>query len=41
DLKDWAHSVLRHRILLTFEAQADGVSSDDIIDQIVDTVPVP
>ncbi|MGL4940812.1 MAG: AAA family ATPase [Bifidobacterium asteroides] len=41
DLKAWAHSVLRHRILLTFEAQADGVSSDDIIDQIVDTVPVP
>lgn len=41
DLKDWAHSVLRHRILLTFEAQADDISSDDVIDQIVDTVPVP
>ena len=41
DLKGFAHQVLRHRILLTFEAMADGISSDDIIDTILETVPVP
>lgn len=41
DLKACAHDVLRHRIMLTFEAQADGTSTDDIINTIVETVPVP
>lgn len=41
DIKAFIHEVLRHRILLTFEAQADGVSTDQIIDSIVQTVPVP
>ena len=41
DLKAFAHEVLRHRIMLTFEALADGVVSDQIADKIVETVPVP
>ena len=41
DVKDNAHEVLRHRILLTFEALADGVSSDQVVDSIVQAVPVP
>lgn len=41
DLKSFAHEVLRHRILLTFEAMADGVSSDQVVDSIVQAVPVP
>ncbi|KFI45390.1 MoxR-like ATPase [Bifidobacterium bohemicum] len=41
DVKAFVHEVLRHRILLTFEAQADGVTADQIIDSIVQTVPVP
>ncbi|MEK0306434.1 AAA family ATPase [Bifidobacterium favimelis] len=41
DLKTFAHQVLRHRILLTFEALADGVTSDQVIDSILETVPVP
>lgn len=41
DVKAYAHDVLRHRILMTFEALADGVTSDQIIDSIVETVPVP
>ena len=41
DLKDRAHEVLRHRIMLTFEAMADGVDADQVIDDIVRTVPVP
>ncbi|OZG62299.1 ATPase AAA [Bifidobacterium lemurum] len=41
DVKAFAHEVLRHRIMLTFEALADGVSTDQIVDRIVETVPVP
>ncbi|WEV69979.1 MoxR family ATPase [Bifidobacterium sp. ESL0775] len=41
DVRRFVHEILRHRILLTFEAQADGVSADQIIDSIVETVPVP
>ncbi|BDR54927.1 ATPase AAA [Bombiscardovia apis] len=41
DIKGFAHDILRHRILLTFEALADGVTSDSIIDTIVNTVPTP
>ncbi|RBP99946.1 AAA family ATPase [Bifidobacterium xylocopae] len=41
DLKGFAHQVLRHRILLTFEALADGVTSDQVIDTILETVPAP
>ncbi len=41
DIKMFAHEVLRHRIILTFEALADGMTSDQIIDSIVQVVPVP
>lgn len=41
DMKAFVHEVLRHRLLLTFEALADGVSTDQIIDNIVQVVPVP
>ena len=41
DVRGFAHEVFRHRILLTFEALADGVTSDQIVDQIVQVVPVP
>ncbi|MFU0555665.1 AAA family ATPase [Gardnerella vaginalis] len=41
DVKKFAHYVLRHRILLTFEALADSITSDQIIDAIVKTVPAP
>ena len=41
DVKEIVHDVLRHRILLTYEAEAEGVTSDKIIDKILDVVPVP
>lgn len=41
DIKTFAHEVLRHRILLTFEALADGITSDQVVDSIVQAVPVP
>jgi len=36
-----AHDVLRHRIVLSYEARAKGVSTDDIISKIIQAVPVP
>ena len=39
DLRASAHAVLRHRILLNFEGEAEGVSTDTIIDDILREVP--
>jgi len=41
DVKMMVREVLRHRVILTFEALADGVTSDQVIDRIVETVHVP
>jgi MoxR-like ATPase len=41
DIHVIAHDVLRHRILLSFEAEAEGVSSDDFIDSLLGLVAVP
>ncbi len=41
DVKEVVHDVLRHRILLTYEAEAENVTSDMIIDKILGEVPVP
>lgn len=41
DIHAVAHDVLRHRILLSFEAEADGLTSDRLIDELLNRVPVP
>ncbi|MCF7885411.1 MAG: MoxR family ATPase [Candidatus Marinimicrobia bacterium] len=41
DIREIIHDIMRHRIILTFEAEAEEVSTDDIISQIVRTVEVP
>jgi MoxR-like ATPase len=41
DIKGIRHEVLRHRILLSYEAQADGLIPESVIEQIFQTVPVP
>lgn len=41
DIKRFVPEVFRHRILLTFEALADGVTTDQVVDSIVKAVPVP
>ncbi len=41
DVKEVVHDVLRHRILLTYEAEAENITSDKIIDKILNEVPVP
>ncbi|MFV0436641.1 MAG: AAA family ATPase [Desulfopila sp.] len=41
DVKDAALDVMRHRLRISYEAEAEGVTSEDIIRKILDTVPVP
>ena len=41
DIKQVAPDVLRHRVRETYEAEAENTTSEDIIRQILDTVPVP
>jgi len=38
DIREIAHPVLRHRIVTNFNADADGVSTDDIIDMLLEGV---
>lgn len=41
DVKAVAPSVLRHRIVLSYEATADGITADNLIQKILDLMPVP
>ncbi len=41
DIRALASPVLRHRILLNFHAESEGVTSDQVVDQLLDAVPVP
>ncbi len=41
DVKDLAHDILRHRILPSYEAEAEDITTDQIIDRILAKVPVP
>ena len=41
DIKAVACNVLRHRIVLSYEALADNVSADDIINRILEFIPIP
>ena len=41
DVKAATLDVMRHRLRISYEAEAEGISSEDIIRKILDTVPVP
>ena len=41
DIKDVGVDILRHRLKLSYEAEAEGVSSDMIVKTIFDTVAIP
>jgi MoxR-like ATPase len=41
DVKDIAFDVLRHRVILTYEAEAEEKTPEDVIQMILNTVPVP
>ncbi len=40
DVQALAHPALRHRILLNFEGQAEGLSTDAVVDRVIEAVPV-
>ena len=39
DIRAVAHDVLRHRLILSFEAEANGITANQVIDKLLDTVP--
>ena len=41
DIRAMAHPVMRHRVLINFRAESEGVTTDQIIDELIERVPVP
>jgi len=41
DIRSLAHPVLRHRVLMNFRAESEGITSDAVIDDLLAAVPVP
>ncbi len=41
DVRDLALDVIRHRLVLSYEALADNISADDLLKRILDAVPIP
>ena len=41
DVKAVVFDILRHRILVTYEAEAENITSDRIIEEILRTIPSP
>ena len=41
DIRAVAHPVMRHRILVNYRAEADGITVDHVIDKLIETVPPP
>jgi MoxR-like ATPase len=40
DVQDVVHDIMRHRLILSFEAEANGISKDQVIDSLLQHVPV-
>jgi MoxR-like ATPase len=41
DIRALAHPVLRHRVLTNFHAQSEGITTDSLVDKLLEAVPVP
>jgi len=41
DVKAIAHDVLRHRVVITYEAEAEEITSEDVIRRVFEHIPVP
>jgi len=41
DIREVAYPVLRHRLMTTFNADAEGITTDDVIKHLLETVPTP
>ncbi|WP_341679236.1 AAA family ATPase [Niveibacterium sp. SC-1] len=41
DVRAVAHAVLRHRLILSYDANADGISADAVVDRLIERVAIP
>ena len=41
DIKNMAFDVLRHRVLLTYEAEAEGITVDKLVNELLQRIPIP
>ena len=41
DIQEMAFDVLRHRLILSYEAEANGMTTDDVIKELISRIPVP
>jgi MoxR-like ATPase len=41
DVRDLAADVLRHRLVLSYDALAEGVTADDILSRVIEAIPLP
>ncbi|MEK7440181.1 MAG: MoxR family ATPase [Chloroflexota bacterium] len=41
DIADMAHDVMRHRLVMSYEAMSDGVNAEAIVDQVLAHIPIP
>jgi MoxR-like ATPase len=41
DVRSMAHAVMRHRVLMNFRAESEGMTTDTLIDELLKTVPLP
>ncbi len=41
DVKELVYDILRHRVLLTYEAEAESVTTEEIVSRIIEKIPVP
>jgi MoxR-like ATPase len=41
DVLDMALDVMRHRLVLSYEALSDNVSADDLLKRVLDRIPIP
>jgi MoxR-like ATPase len=41
DIRDLAGDVLRHRLVLSYDALSEGVTADDVLERVLEAVPAP
>jgi MoxR-like ATPase len=41
DIEHMSKDVLRHRVILSYEAEAEGITSDEIIEKVLEAIPLP
>jgi MoxR-like ATPase len=40
-VRELTKDVLRHRMVLSYEALAEGIDADQLLDRVLDTIPMP